>query len=273
MKLSCLPVSWFRDILSGRMAVEEWLCFAATLGLDAVDLTVLFLESRDAGYLNRLREAMRRYEMELCMLACYPDFTHPDAAERALQVEEMVTDIWAAARLGAKFVRVTAGQRYPGVTREQGLEWAIGGLRQVLPVAEQAGITLAYENHTKGAPWRYWDFSQSTEVFLEILDGMSDTSLGVNFDTANALVAYEDPIALLRAVKDRVVSVHAADIRAPGSLEPVVLGTGVSPFHQIFSILKANGFDGWICIEEASGTGPVGFEEAVSFVRRAWEEA
>ena len=82
MKLSCLPVSWFRDILSGRMALEEWLCFAATLGLDAVDVTVLLLESSDAGYLNRLREAMRRYEMQLCMLACYPDFTHPDAAER-----------------------------------------------------------------------------------------------------------------------------------------------------------------------------------------------
>ena len=33
------------------------------------------------------------------------------------------------------------------------------------------------------------------------------------------------------------------------------------------------GFDGWICIEEASGTGPAGFERSASFVRRVWEEA
>jgi sugar phosphate isomerase/epimerase len=255
------------------MSLEEWMRFAATLELDAVDFTVLFLESRDTGYLDNLREAMHRYGLQLCMLACYPDFTHPDAAERALQVEETVANVGAAARLGAKFVRVTAGQRYPGVAREQGVEWAVEGLRQVLPEADLVGITLAYENHTKGAPWRYWDFSQSTDVFLEILDGLAGTSLGVNFDTANAFVAYEDPIALVETVKDKVVSVHAADIRAPGSLEPVVLGTGVAPFCQIFSILKGNGFDSWICIEEASGTGPAGFERAVSFVRRVWEEA
>ena len=83
----------------------------------------------------------------------------------------------------------------------------------------------------------------------------------------------EDPIRLLEAVKDRVVSVHAADVRAPGALEPVVLGTGVAPFPELFSILKRDGFDGWICIEEASRSGPAGFEQAVSFVRRAWQEA
>jgi sugar phosphate isomerase/epimerase len=273
MKLSCLPVSWFSDILSGRMPLEEWMRFAARLGLDAIDFTVLFLEDKDTQGLDDLRETMLKYNLQLCMLACYSDFTHPDAAERSRQVEEMMTNIQTAARLGASLIRVTAGQRYPGVDREQGVEWAIQGLQQVLPEAECAGVTLAYENHTKGAPWQYWDFSQPAEIFLEILDGMAGTSLGVNYDTANALVSNEDPITLLEAVKDRVVSVHAADVRAPGALEPVVLGTGVAPFPEIFSILKSDGFDGWICIEEASRTGPIGFEQAVAFVRQAWQVA
>jgi sugar phosphate isomerase/epimerase len=80
-------------------------------------------------------------------------------------------------------------------------------------------------------------------------------------------------LLLLDAVKRKVASVHAFDVRAPGSLEPVVIGTGVAPFHEIFSILKDTGFDGWICIEEASQTGAEGFERAISFVRRAWEAA
>lgn len=273
MRLSCLPVSWFSDILSGRISLEEWICFASTLGLDAVDFTVLFLEGKDASYLDHLRRTIVKHKLQLCMLACYSDFTHPDAGERARQVEEMVNNIQVAAQLGANLIRVTSGQSHPGVTREQGVDWAIHGFQQILPIADHLGITLAYENHTKGAPWQYWDFSQQAEIFLEILNGMANTSLGVNYDTANALVSNEDPIALLEAVKEKVASVHAADVRAPGSLEPVVLGTGVTPFHQIFSILKANGFNGWICIEEASRTGPAGFEQAVSFIRQSWEAA
>jgi sugar phosphate isomerase/epimerase len=52
-----------------------------------------------------------------------------------------------------------------------------------------------------------------------------------------------------------------------------VLGTGLTPFIDIFATLKRAGFDGWICIEEASRTGPVGFERAVSFVRHTWDAA
>jgi len=273
MKLSCLPVSWFNDILSGEKSLEDWGRFAASLGLDGVDFSIMFFQDKDNSDLDDLREEIERAGLETCMLACYPDFTHPDATERLGQVEQMRAIIRSAARLGAALIRVTAGQRYPEVTREQGVKWAIEGLRQVLPEADRLGITLAYENHTKGAPWQYWDFSQHSEIFLEILDSLADTSLGVNFDTANPLVSNEDPLVLLDAVRSKVVSVHAFDVRASGSLEPVILGTGVSPFRQIFSILKDDGFDSWICIEEASRTGPVGFESAVSFVRGVWEEA
>ena len=75
------------------------------------------------------------------------------------------------------------------------------------------GITLAYENHTKGTPWDYWDFSQPTEIFLEILHALSDTPLGVCFDTANPLVLKEDVLALLDKVIERVVVLHIFDMR------------------------------------------------------------
>ena len=97
--------------------------------------------------------------------------------------------------------------------------------------------------------------------------------LGINFDTANTLVAGDDPLPVLEAVMDRLVSVHAADTRRQGTLEPVVIGTGLVPFTEIFDALKGAGFDGWICIEEASGTGWKGVETAVSFVRQAWLDA
>jgi sugar phosphate isomerase/epimerase len=273
MKLSCLPVSWFSDILAGKKSPKEWIRFAASLDLDGVDFSILFFRNVDEGGVYDLREEIHRLGLQACMLATYPDFTHPSPAERNRQVEDMRNNIRLASQLGASLIRVTAGQRHPDVSRQQGVKWAADGLRQVVAEADQRNVRLAYENHTKGAPWQYWDFSQSSDIYLEILDALRDTSLGVNFDTANPLVSDEDPLILLEKVKDRVISVHAFDVRAPGVLEPVVVGAGVAPFPEIFSVLKSTGFDGWICIEEASRTGTDGFERAVAYVRRAWEEA
>ncbi len=54
------------------------------------------------------------------------------------------------------------------------------------------------------------EFAQKQDVFLELLDAIPDrTHFGVQYDPSNAIVAGDDPIALLRAVADRVVSMHA----------------------------------------------------------------
>ena len=273
MKLSCLPVSYFGEIINGRMSLGQWAREAAGFGLSAIDITILFLKSRDPDALRSMRQEIEAHGVQVAMVATYPDFTHPDPAERRNQARALESDIAAAAALGAEMVRVTAGQAHPRTTREEGIAWAIEGLTAALPVAERYRVQLVYENHSKPGVWDYYDFSFPTDNFLAIVHGTAGTSLGINFDTANPLVYGDDPLPLLNRVVDRVVSVHAADVRAPGALEPVVIGTGAVPFRQVFSILKENGFDGWICIEEASRTGPEGVEQAVSFIRRTWEEA
>jgi sugar phosphate isomerase/epimerase len=51
----------------------------------------------------------------------------------------------------------------------------------------------------------------------------------------------------------------------------VLLGTGIVPFDLLFFFLKRSGYEGWISIEEASGLGERGIEEAVGFVRSTWK--
>ncbi len=113
MKLSCLPVSYFADIFSGRMALEEWIRLAGTLGLDAIDFSIRFLKSQEDDYLEDLRQRIEDAGLELGMIACYSDFTQPDPAARKRERETMLGNLAAAALLGAKFVRVTAGQALP----------------------------------------------------------------------------------------------------------------------------------------------------------------
>jgi len=168
-------------------------------------------------------------------------------------------------------VRVTVGQEHPDTGREDGIAWAVKGLTDVLGFASDNGLTLVYENHFKAPIWQYTDFSFPTEIFLEIVDRTSGTGLGVNWDTANTLAYGDDPIPVLEQVLDRVVSVHAADTAERGNLKPVVIGTGLVPFCEMFSIIKGTGFDGWLCIEEASQQGVAGVEAAVQFTRTTWE--
>ena len=273
MKLSCLPVSLYNDIFTGNRTVADWIQFGAELGLDAVDFSIKFFPERDAETIKRTRDALERHNIIPCMLACYSDFTHPDAAQRAQELIDLKADIALAKALGAKFIRVTAGQNHPGTERTAGVRWVTDGFRRALDEAEKQGITLAYENHTKGAPWDYWDFSQPTEIFLEILDALSDTPLGVCFDTANPLVLGEDVLALLEQVVQRVVVVHIFDLRAVRVFEPVRVGTGASPIPQVFSRMKQAGYDGWLSIEEASRSGQAGFTESIALVRKTWRQA
>ena len=273
MRLSCLPVSLYPDIFSGLKSVEDWIAFAAAVDLDGVDFSIKFFDNRTQEQLHRVRRAAEDAHVQLCTLACYSDFTQPDPERRAQESEQVASEIRLAAALGMQYVRVTAGQNYPGLERAKAVVWVVEGFRKALDVASHVGVTLAYENHTKGAPWQYWDFSQPSEIFLEILGKLADTPLKVCFDTANPLVINEDPIALLKAVIDKVAVVHAFDMRAQGVFEPVCVGTGVSPIAAAFSLLKKAGFDGWITVEEASRSGVAGFERGIAFTRQTWRDA
>ena len=273
MKLSCLPVSLYNDIFTGKSSVTDWIQYGAELGLDAVDFSIKFFPKRDTETIKQTRTALEKYNITPCMIACYADFTHPDPAQRAQELTDLKADIALAKALGVEFLRVTAGQNHPGTERAAGVQWVADGFRRALDEAQKHGITLAYENHTKGAPWDYWDFSQPTEIFLEILDALSDTPLGVCFDTANPLVLGEDVLALLEQVAHRIVVVHIFDLREVGVFEPVRVGTGASPIPQVFSRMRQAGYDGWLSIEEASRSGQKGFMQSIAFVRETWQQA
>ena len=89
MKLSCLPVSLYADFNSGQRTLGDWFRLAHDLGLDGADISVAHVKSRDAAYLDALRSEATDAGVALMMMVTYADFTHPDAAERARQVEDI----------------------------------------------------------------------------------------------------------------------------------------------------------------------------------------
>ena len=278
MRLSCLPVSLYPDLLSGRLTPGAWFRLAAALGLDGADLSVAHVRSRSPAYLDGLNSEAVDAGVSIAMLVTYTDFIQPSASKRAQEIDELRRWIDAAARLGASHLRVTAGQAHPEVGESEGLDWAVAGLVACLDHAETAGVRLLYENHVRGAAWTRNDFTQPAARFLEVVRRTEGSTLGVLFDTANNLASDEDedacdPLVLFEQVKGRVGAVHLSDLQRRGAFEPVLVGRGVAPIPALLAALVGAGFDGWISVEEASHRGRDAFPAAVAFADAAWIDA
>ena len=241
----------------------------------------------ETDYLDRVGDAIQSAGFAMPMLCCSPDFTQPDADARKRAVEHEARMIEVTRRLGGPgaVCRVLSGQRYPEVTREQGLSWVTECIRSLLPVAHENGIKLGIENHYKDGFWRYPEFAQKQDVFLQLLDNIPERDVfGVQYDPSNAIIAGDDPIELLRLVADRVLSMHASDrYLGPGAtldalrqsdgtigyspdLRHGVTGKGLNDYDAIFSILADHDYKGWISIEDGMN-GMDEMAESLAFLR------
>ena len=273
MKISCLPVSLFDQICGGEMSVPQWAAEAKRIGYDGFDISAMFVRGHTPTYLGPLKKAIEQVGLPIAMMTTYPDFTHPDPIQRAREFEYLRYDIAIASELGAENLRVLAGQAHPEMGVEQGIALAIDNIRRADDVARVYGVQLVYEDHAKPGAWDYIDFSYPPDRFLRICEGIADTGVRINYDTGNITAAGGDTVEVLKKVVDRVATVHVTDMREKGTFCPTAIGRGVVPNREIFALLKQHDFRGWLCIEEASGRGLEGIEEAYHVVRKTWEEA
>src|SRR5262245_5861094 len=289
LRISAFPKCYLDRIAGERsMSVFEWIEMSRSLDCDGLEMYEGFFTSLDPGYLDSVADAIRATERAMPMLCCSPDFTNPAADARKRAIEKEAEMVRVTRRLGGprSVCRILSGQRYPEVSREQGLEWVVECVNAVLPVVGECDVILGLVNHYKDGFWKYPEFAQKKDVFLELVNAISDrTHFGVQYDPSNATVAGDDPIELLRAVADRVVSMHASDrylvegatlddLRAADGtigyfdkLRHGVTGKGLNDFDAIFRILAEHNYRGWVSIEDGMN-GMDEMAESLAFLRR-----
>ena len=287
-RISAFPKCYLEEISShDGMSVFDWIEQARELDPDGLEMYEGFFTSLDNDYLDSVKEAIHQAGFVMPMLCCSPDFTHPDRDQRQRAVDREIQMIEVTHRLGGRgsVCRVLSGQRYPEVTRDQGMQWVVECIENCLPAAREHGIILGLENHYKDGFWKYPEFAQRQDVFLELLASVPERRhFGVQYDPSNAIVAGDDPVELLRQVADRVVSMHASDrYLAPGAtLEALrqsdgtlgyssqllhgITGQGLNDYDAIFEILASQNYGGWISIEDGMN-GLDEMMESLAFLR------
>jgi sugar phosphate isomerase/epimerase len=287
LKISAFPKCYLETIANGQMSVFEWIEMAKQLDADGLEMYSGFFTSFENGYLDQVRDAIALAGFAMPMLCCSPDFTAPDADKRKREIEREVEMIRVTQRLGGPgaVCRILSGQRYPDVSWQQGRDWVLEAIHAVLPVAREYKIVLGMENHYKDGFWKYPEFAQKMDRFVSILNEVGDREhFGVQYDPSNTVVAGEDPITLLEAVADRVVSMHASDrylaegasldslSEAEGSegyaasLRHGVTGQGLNDYAAIFQILAKHNYAGWVSIEDGMN-GMEEMAESLAFLR------
>jgi len=288
-RISVFPKCYFDALCDGRMDYRAWIRSAPVLGGEGLEHYDGFFRSAGAADVDPVIDAMTATGQVSSMLCFSPDFTHPDAAEQRRQVERQQVAIDLAVRLGTKFCRTLSGQRRPGLSRDDGIARTVEGLLRSLDYAAQHGVVLCLENHYKDGTWKYPEFAQPEDIFLEILERIDSPWLGVQYDPSNAVVGGYDPIRFLEKVMPRVVTMHASDrALAPGAtledlsegdgktgysdkLRHGEVGQGLIDYDAIFAILARAGYAGWISVEDGMN-GLDELERSVSFLKRKRDE-
>jgi sugar phosphate isomerase/epimerase len=267
-RISVFPKCYFDELVDGRMSYAGWIRDAATLGGEGVEHYDGFFRSLAPADVDPIVRLMEETGQASSMLCFSPDFTHPDAGERRRQVERQRAAIDLTVRLGARHCRTLSGQRLPGLTRDEGVARTLDGIRRSLEYAERRGVVLCMENHYKDGTWRYPEFAQAEDIFLEIVEQIDSPFFGVQYDPSNAVVGGYDPIRFLEKVRHRVVTMHASDrYLAPGAtlddlrtadgsagyaavLRHGETGKGINDYDTIFRLLAEVRFSGWISVED-----------------------
>ncbi|MGE5623833.1 MAG: sugar phosphate isomerase/epimerase family protein [Methanocella sp.] len=248
-----------KEAHAGRLTAVDFVRFAGTLGIEAVELLDFFWQD-EARELAEVKAAAAGEGLAIGAYAIGNDFVAPDAGERLRQVDYVKHGVDVAAELGTRILRVFSGNAREGIPFATAREWIVAGLAEAAAYAEGTGVVLALENHGL--------FAGRSEQVAGILDEVASPALKATTDTANFLLVGEVPHVAVAALAGRAAHVHLKDFRKvdPDYEGPAyqstggeryvgtVLGEGDVKLTAVLESLRQAGFAGVLSLEY-EGTG------------------
>lgn len=199
---------------------------AVRLGLSGVELPAnLVSRELDAGALSDFADKARDAGLSVV------------ADTGGTDPERLSENLRAAGPLGATLLRTTLSSILEGERgRMEGgwrahLEACIENLKQVRPLAEDLGVTLAVENHQDVTSYE----------LIELCERVGGDRIGVTLDAGNPLAVGEMPEDFLKRVAPFLKNVHWKDytisrIERGFCLQRCALGDGDLDFPALFAL-------------------------------------
>jgi len=175
------------------------------------------------------------------------DPTVPDEGQRRRILKAQESAIRRTALAGAKLMVLHPGNAVLTGPAERSvrLDRLRSGLEELLPVAENEGVTVALENLPPG-----WLCDGSEEI-LKVVESLDSPALGVCLDTGHAHLTEEGALSALKALSSRIVAFHVHDNDGSRDLHlPPPYGT--IDWEPIAAVVREMNFENWILIEASA---------------------
>ena len=194
----------------------------------------------------RIRRAAEKAGLRVSALSAHTCLTKPE-----IGTEYLKQAVRFAAEIGAPVVNTSEGRKQDWTTEAEDFVLMRYTLREVLKVAEPRGVKIGLEPHHH--------YSKTPEGLDRIYGLVDSSAIGINFDTGNAYLCGQDPIAWLRRCKDRLVHLHAKDIslvkskdqrgKVTGTPAGCACGEGLIDWASVIAICRSTGHDIVMCVE------------------------
>lgn len=148
------------------------------------------------------------------------------------------------------------------LTPAEKYESVLAGLKELVPLAEEAGVTLVLEplNSLVDHKGYYLDHSA---LGFELVRAVGSPNLRLLYDVYHLQVMEGNLIATISENAELIGHVHVADV--PGRHEP---GTGEINYRHVYLALERAGYDGYVGFEfEPTGTT----DEALAGLREVFD--
>lgn len=234
----------FRDI--GRC-----IDLAAKMNFDGVEILQIQMKDFTPSALQKIKRQAFKAGVDLMGFSTHQDFVDPDEIVRRRNVEQTICYIEQAYALGIPTLRINTGRWgtsknfdelmanrgiepvLEGHTEEEGFEWVIESMKQLVPVAEKCGVVLGLENH--------WGLGLTPEGVMRIVNAVDSPWLQVTLDTGNFL---EDPYARLEKLAPHTALLQAKTYFGKGRWYTLDLD-----YERIAGIMKKAKYKGYVSLE------------------------
>jgi len=193
--------------------------------------------------IERINERRQRHNLEVAAFVMEPRGRLVDADARAELRQGVSRSIATAQILGCRNLIVLVGRESSALSRREQHDNVIRGLKQVAPLAEEAGVTLLIEPLNVVVDHAGFYLSSSQEAF-QMVEEVGSPNVKVLFDIYHQQVSEGNLIANITGHLDGIGYLHAADV--PGRHEP---GTGEINYANVMRQVSAAGYNGYVGLE------------------------
>jgi sugar phosphate isomerase/epimerase len=217
-----------------KMTLDDFIDLAAGMDLDAVELTAYYFSKTTPEYLAHLKGRCTRLGLDVSGTAVGNDFCVADPEKLRKQIDSVKQWIEHSARLGAKTMRIFAGNVAKNDTEEKARERCVAAIQETCDHAAKYGLYLALENHG--------GITGTAEQVLALVKAVKHDYFGVNLDTGNFHTA--DPYADLEKIAP-----YAVVVQIKTEVQPRGRKKEDADLKRLLDMLRAVRYRGYVALE------------------------